>query len=203
MGVLAELSEHEKVWRGEARRLVQQPTWGAEFHLYALNHALHPARLLLSLKALSKKLLCGSGAVSCMAVHPSGDHVIVGSEDKRLAWFDLDLSDKPYKALRCVVLRRVLSFMMLCLDLRDVPLCPGSRATPCVVHISLVAYHPVQHISLFTSHAPSLDHPLLPCAGTTRMRCAAPRSTARTRCSRQPAMMRQCTCSTALSTRTS
>jgi ribosome biogenesis protein ERB1 len=26
--------------------------------------------------------------------------VVVGSEDKRLAWFDLDLSTKPYKALR-------------------------------------------------------------------------------------------------------
>ncbi len=52
-------------------------------------------------QALSKKLQSGSGTITCMAVHPSGDHVIVGSEDKRLAWFDLDLSDKPYKALRC------------------------------------------------------------------------------------------------------
>lgn len=38
------------------------------------------------MQALAKKLLGGSGVISAMAVHPSGDHVIVGSEDKRLAW---------------------------------------------------------------------------------------------------------------------
>ena len=30
----------------------------------------------------------------------SGDHVICGSYDCRLSWFDLDLSTKPYKMLR-------------------------------------------------------------------------------------------------------
>lgn len=29
-----------------------------------------------------------------------GDHLIVGSEDNRLAWYDLDLSTRPYRALR-------------------------------------------------------------------------------------------------------
>jgi hypothetical protein len=42
--------------------------------------------LVVFVQALAKKLLGGSGVISCMAVHPSGDHVIVGSEDKRLAW---------------------------------------------------------------------------------------------------------------------
>jgi hypothetical protein len=42
--------------------------------------------LLLLLQALAKKLLGGSGVISSMAIHPSGDHVILGSEDKRLAW---------------------------------------------------------------------------------------------------------------------
>ncbi|KAK9914855.1 hypothetical protein WJX75_001346 [Coccomyxa subellipsoidea] len=53
----------------------------------------------LAKQALAKKLLAGSG-VTCLAVHPSGDHVIIGGEDKRLAWFDLDLSTKPYRSLR-------------------------------------------------------------------------------------------------------
>jgi len=35
-----------------------------------------------------------------MDVHPLGDHLIVGSYDKRVAWFDLDLSDRPYKTIR-------------------------------------------------------------------------------------------------------
>jgi len=35
-----------------------------------------------------------------MAIHPLGDNLIIGSYDRRLAWFDLDLSVKPYKTLR-------------------------------------------------------------------------------------------------------
>ncbi|KXZ47270.1 hypothetical protein GPECTOR_36g122 [Gonium pectorale] len=54
----------------------------------------------LAQQALAKKLLGGGGSLSCLAVHPGGDHVLVGSDDKRVAWYDLDLSNKPYKALR-------------------------------------------------------------------------------------------------------
>ncbi|KAA6423515.1 MAG: ribosome biogenesis BOP1 protein [Trebouxia sp. A1-2] len=54
----------------------------------------------LAQQALAKKLIGGSGSTTSMAIHPGGDHVIVGSEDKRLAWYDLDLSTKPYRALR-------------------------------------------------------------------------------------------------------
>ncbi|KIZ07232.1 block of proliferation 1 [Monoraphidium neglectum] len=54
----------------------------------------------LAKQALAKKLIGGSGAITCLAVHPGGDHVLVGSDDKRLAWYDLDLSATPYKALR-------------------------------------------------------------------------------------------------------
>ncbi|KAK9831813.1 hypothetical protein WJX74_010419 [Apatococcus lobatus] len=53
----------------------------------------------LARQALANRLLGGSGVIASMAVHPSGDHVIVGSADKRLAWYDMDLSTKPYRAL--------------------------------------------------------------------------------------------------------
>ncbi len=53
----------------------------------------------LSQQGLAKKLLGGGGAISCLAVHPGGDHVLVGSDDRRVAWYDMDLSNKPYKAL--------------------------------------------------------------------------------------------------------
>ncbi len=39
-----------------------------------------------------------------MDVHPLGDHLIVGGYDRKLCWFDLELSDKPYKILRYVPL---------------------------------------------------------------------------------------------------
>ena len=35
-----------------------------------------------------------------MDVHPSGDHLIVGGYDRKLCWFDLELSEKPYRVLR-------------------------------------------------------------------------------------------------------
>jgi ribosome biogenesis protein ERB1 len=45
-------------------------------------------------------LLTGCRWISTMDVHPSGDHVIIGSLDRRMVWFDLDLSSTPYKTLK-------------------------------------------------------------------------------------------------------
>eukprot|EP00300_Choanocystis_sp_HF-7_P041941 c8720_g1_i1.p1 GENE.c8720_g1_i1~~c8720_g1_i1.p1 ORF type:complete len:811 (+),score=149.91 c8720_g1_i1:114-2546(+) len=48
-----------------------------------------------------KKLMTGFNWVSTLCIHPSGNHVIVGSYDSKVAWFDLDYSDKkPYRVLR-------------------------------------------------------------------------------------------------------
>jgi ribosome biogenesis protein ERB1 len=47
-----------------------------------------------------KRLLSGCRWISTMDVHTSGDHLIVGSLDKRMVWFDLDLSNTPYKTLK-------------------------------------------------------------------------------------------------------
>lgn len=49
---------------------------------------------------LVKKLLSGCKWISSIDVHPSGDHVIIGSYDRRVVWFDLDLSSTPYKTLK-------------------------------------------------------------------------------------------------------
>jgi len=54
----------------------------------------------LSEQKLLKTLLPGIKWISSMDVHPSGDHLIVGGYDRKLCWFDLELSDKPYKVLR-------------------------------------------------------------------------------------------------------
>ncbi|XP_061429307.1 LOW QUALITY PROTEIN: ribosome biogenesis protein BOP1 [Lethenteron reissneri] len=54
----------------------------------------------LASQTLAKKLMTNCKWVSSVAVHPGGDNVICGSYDRRLAWFDLDLSTKPYKVLR-------------------------------------------------------------------------------------------------------
>ncbi|KAJ6309473.1 hypothetical protein OIU77_015270 [Salix suchowensis] len=50
---------------------------------------------------LIKKLETGLREVSSISVHPAVDNVIVGSRDGKLCWFDMDLSSKPYKVLKC------------------------------------------------------------------------------------------------------
>ncbi|KAL9649115.1 hypothetical protein ABK040_008492 [Willaertia magna] len=38
--------------------------------------------------------------VSSLAIHPSGNHVLIGGFDERMEWFDLAISSRPYKTLR-------------------------------------------------------------------------------------------------------
>eukprot|EP01116_Phalansterium_solitarium_P006408 TRINITY_DN18705_c0_g1_i1.p1 TRINITY_DN18705_c0_g1~~TRINITY_DN18705_c0_g1_i1.p1 ORF type:complete len:712 (+),score=309.47 TRINITY_DN18705_c0_g1_i1:23-2137(+) len=49
---------------------------------------------------LEKKLVPGVKWISSFDIHPQGDNVIMGSYDKRVCWFDMDLSTKPYRVLR-------------------------------------------------------------------------------------------------------
>eukprot|EP01135_Chromosphaera_perkinsii_P004685 Nk52_evm34s293 gene=Nk52_evmTU34s293 len=54
----------------------------------------------LTKQQLVKKLTTGAKWISSIDIHPKGDNLIVGTYDKRLCWFDMDLSTKPYKTLR-------------------------------------------------------------------------------------------------------
>jgi len=54
----------------------------------------------LQKQVLVKKLLPGARWISSLSVHPSGDHLLVATYDMKLCWFDLDLSNMPYKILR-------------------------------------------------------------------------------------------------------
>ena len=51
-------------------------------------------------QVMVRRLVSGCRHISSLDVHGSGDHVIVGSLDRRLVWFDLDLSSSPYKTLK-------------------------------------------------------------------------------------------------------
>lgn len=54
----------------------------------------------LALQQLVKTLRPGVSWISSIDVHPSGDHILVTSYDRRVCWFDLDLSARPYKTIR-------------------------------------------------------------------------------------------------------
>ncbi|XP_068145440.1 ribosome biogenesis protein BOP1 homolog [Drosophila tropicalis] len=49
---------------------------------------------------LIKKLLTNSKWISGMSIHPKGDNLLVSTYDKKMLWFDLDLSTKPYQTMR-------------------------------------------------------------------------------------------------------
>jgi len=49
---------------------------------------------------LVKTVQPGARIISSFDIHPTGDHLIVGSYDRRLLWHDLELSSRPYKQLR-------------------------------------------------------------------------------------------------------
>ncbi|XP_045500058.1 ribosome biogenesis protein BOP1 homolog [Colias croceus] len=54
----------------------------------------------LARQELVRKLETGAQWVSCLAPHPRGDNLLVGAYDRKLAWFDLELSARPYQTLR-------------------------------------------------------------------------------------------------------
>ncbi|XP_067002405.2 ribosome biogenesis protein BOP1 homolog [Anabrus simplex] len=54
----------------------------------------------LAKQELIKKLMSNSRWISSMAVHSGGDNLLVGTYDRKMLWFDLDLSTKPYQTLR-------------------------------------------------------------------------------------------------------
>ncbi|CAJ1402027.1 unnamed protein product [Effrenium voratum] len=54
----------------------------------------------LQKQAQIKQLISGAKWISSITVHPSGDHVVVGSYDRRVVWWDLDFASKPYKTLQ-------------------------------------------------------------------------------------------------------
>ena len=49
---------------------------------------------------ITQKLTSGAKHLSSIAIHPGGDNVITGTYDKKVQWFDLDLSTLPYQVLR-------------------------------------------------------------------------------------------------------
>lgn len=55
----------------------------------------------LATQTLLKTLQSGVRWISSMHLHgPTGNHLLVSSYDRRVAWFDLELSTRPYKTLR-------------------------------------------------------------------------------------------------------
>ena len=51
-------------------------------------------------QSVSKTLLSGCRHITSGVIHPSGDHLLLGTADRKTVWFDLDSGDKPYKKMK-------------------------------------------------------------------------------------------------------
>lgn len=54
----------------------------------------------LQKQTVKKKLIAGSVGLTDIAVHKTGDHIIVSTSDGKVLWFDLDSGQYPYKKLK-------------------------------------------------------------------------------------------------------
>ena len=68
------------------------------FFLLAARSSVHIYHLVKAV--LVKRLLTPMQLISSIAVHPSGDHVLVSSFDRKVCWFDLDMGQAPYRTLK-------------------------------------------------------------------------------------------------------
>ncbi|KJE92918.1 Bop1-prov protein [Capsaspora owczarzaki ATCC 30864] len=77
--------------KGLVQRVLFHPT--RPFLFVATQHYVRVYNLLK--QELAKKLISGVKWISSMDVHPGGDNLVIGSYDRKLCWFDMDLVAMP------------------------------------------------------------------------------------------------------------
>ncbi|CAB3993998.1 ribosome biogenesis BOP1 [Paramuricea clavata] len=119
----------------------------------------------LSKQELLKKLQSSAKWISSMAIHPGGDNIIVGSYDRRLCWFDIDLSAYPYKtlrhhkkAVRQVTYHQRYPLFASCSDDGTVIICHG------MVYSDLMQNPLIVPVKLLRGHKPTENLGVLDCA---------------------------------------
>ncbi|BES94044.1 Pescadillo homolog [Nesidiocoris tenuis] len=82
-----------------SRGLIQAATFHPNKPLFLVATQRNVRIYDLAKREITKKLLTSSKWIADIAVHPGGDNLIVGTYDRKVLWFDLELSTKPYKRL--------------------------------------------------------------------------------------------------------
>lgn len=54
----------------------------------------------LQKQVLTRKFQSGARMISSIALHPKGENFVIGSYDKKLMWFDLEMGQTPYKKMK-------------------------------------------------------------------------------------------------------
>ena len=54
----------------------------------------------LQKQSMVNKYQAGAKWISSISIHPKGDNFILGTYDKKIIWFDMDMGSAPYKNLK-------------------------------------------------------------------------------------------------------
>jgi ribosome biogenesis protein ERB1 len=54
----------------------------------------------LANKGIISELSSNCTNITSLAIHPLGDHLIIGSEDKKVCWYDLGACSQPYRVMK-------------------------------------------------------------------------------------------------------
>lgn len=84
---------HVRIYNLAKQEIVKKLMTGAK---WISSLAIHPGKLTIQHYAET----CKFYFTSCYYLFKGGDNVLVGTYDKKVMWFDLDLSTKPYQTLR-------------------------------------------------------------------------------------------------------
>ena len=95
------LSRHETQSPfSKSKGLVSRVLFHPSKSLFFLATKRHVFIYNLLTQSLLKKLTSPCKWISDMSLHASGDHLLVSSYDRKVCWYDLDLSSSPYKTLK-------------------------------------------------------------------------------------------------------
>jgi len=84
----------------KSKGLVQAVVFHPERPFFFVASQRHIRAYNLTKQSLIKKMLCPAKWISSLDIHPGGDHLLIGSYDRRVCWYDMDLSSTPYKTLK-------------------------------------------------------------------------------------------------------
>ncbi|KAJ6245454.1 ribosome biogenesis protein bop1 block of proliferation 1 protein [Anaeramoeba flamelloides] len=112
--------------------------------------------------------------ISSLAIHSGGENLVIGSFDKNLCWFDLELSDKPYRdlkyhsmAIRNVTFHKLYPLFASCSDDKTIQIFHGKvyddfTKNPLIVPLKILKGHKWESKDVRLGVLDCVFHPIQP-----------------------------------------
>jgi len=92
--------QHSQSPFAKAKGLIQRVLFHPNKPFFIVATQRHIRVYHLVKQQLIKSLTAPARWISSLAIHPGGDHIIIGSYDCKVCWYDLDQATTPYKTLK-------------------------------------------------------------------------------------------------------